>query len=100
MCNELTYKEFEHLLEKQDYLDKVRSRAPLGCPGEPNEISSLVAFLHMPTSSFITGVCKVKFALMELKLPNLTKPSRNSVACALEHTVNISRPNVWSEKIL
>ncbi|KAF5959410.1 hypothetical protein HYC85_000619 [Camellia sinensis] len=43
------------LLEKQDYLDKVRSRAPLGCPGEPNEISSLVAFLHMPTSSFITG---------------------------------------------
>ncbi|KAL7253214.1 hypothetical protein ACSBR1_007699 [Camellia fascicularis] len=45
-------------------------------------------------------VCKVKFALMESKLSNLTKPSRNSVACALEHTVNVSRPNVWSEKIL
>ncbi|KAF5959405.1 hypothetical protein HYC85_000614 [Camellia sinensis] len=43
------------LMDKQEFLDKVSSRTPLGRPGEPNEISSLVAFLCMPTSSYITG---------------------------------------------
>lgn len=45
----------QHLMDKQEFLDKVRSRTPLGRPGEPNEISSLVAFLCMPASSYITG---------------------------------------------
>ena len=43
------------LLDDKDYLEGVISRTPLGRVGEPNEVSSLVVFLCLPASSFITG---------------------------------------------
>ncbi|XP_058207135.1 tropinone reductase homolog At5g06060-like isoform X1 [Rhododendron vialii] len=45
----------EHLLDNEEFLDKMISRTPLKRPGEPKEVSSLVAFLCMPASSYITG---------------------------------------------
>ncbi|CAA3006810.1 tropinone reductase homolog At5g06060-like [Olea europaea subsp. europaea] len=45
----------EHLLGNKEFLDKVISRTPLGRPGEPHEVSSLVAFLCLPTASYISG---------------------------------------------
>ncbi|KAG5557823.1 hypothetical protein RHGRI_007908 [Rhododendron griersonianum] len=43
------------LLDNEEFLDKIISRTPLKRPGEPKEVSSLVAFLCMPASSYITG---------------------------------------------
>ncbi|KAF5939474.1 hypothetical protein HYC85_023733 [Camellia sinensis] len=43
------------LLENKEFLDKIISQTPLRCPGEPKEVSSMVAFLFMPASSYITG---------------------------------------------
>ncbi|CAH2057302.1 unnamed protein product, partial [Thlaspi arvense] len=45
----------EPMLVKQELLEKVKARTPLERPGEPKEVSSLVAFLCMPASSYITG---------------------------------------------
>ncbi|KAA8534176.1 hypothetical protein F0562_031631 [Nyssa sinensis] len=45
----------EHLLDNKEFLEKVISRTPLRRPGEPKEVSSLVAFLCLPASSYITG---------------------------------------------
>ncbi|XP_043699399.1 tropinone reductase homolog At5g06060-like [Telopea speciosissima] len=45
----------EHLLENKEFLERVVSRTPLRRPGEPKEVSSLVAFLCLPASSYITG---------------------------------------------
>ncbi|XAR66249.1 Tropinone reductase I [Bertholletia excelsa] len=45
----------EPMLVKQEFLEKVKARTPLERPGEPKEVSSLVAFLCMPASSYITG---------------------------------------------
>ncbi|XP_010521549.1 PREDICTED: tropinone reductase homolog At2g29330-like [Tarenaya hassleriana] len=42
-------------LDDDKFTKIVRSRTPLGRLGEPKEISSLVAFLCMPTASYITG---------------------------------------------
>ncbi|RVW49254.1 Tropinone reductase-like [Vitis vinifera] len=45
----------EHELAKKSTMEAVASRTPLGRPGEPKEISSLVTFLCMPCASYITG---------------------------------------------
>ncbi|XP_059429800.1 tropinone reductase homolog At5g06060-like [Corylus avellana] len=40
---------------KSETLELSNSRTPLGRPGEPEEISSLVAYLCLPAASYITG---------------------------------------------
>ncbi|RDX57800.1 Tropinone reductase-like, chloroplastic [Mucuna pruriens] len=45
----------EQVLSKKDYLEEVYSRTPLRRLGDPAEVSSLVAFLCLPASSYITG---------------------------------------------
>lgn len=45
----------EQVLSDKEYLKKVYDRTPLGRLGEPSEVSSLVAYLCLPASSYITG---------------------------------------------
>ncbi|KAM7499298.1 hypothetical protein LguiA_023712 [Lonicera macranthoides] len=45
----------EHLLDDKEFLERVVARTPMRRPGEPKEVSSLVAFLCLPASSYITG---------------------------------------------
>ncbi|CAI0539913.1 unnamed protein product [Linum tenue] len=45
----------EQVLSNEKYLEEVYSRTPLRRLGEPTEVSSLVAFLCLPASSYITG---------------------------------------------
>lgn len=45
----------EKVLSSDAYLEEVYSRTPLGRLGEPTEVSSVVAFLCLPASSYITG---------------------------------------------
>lgn len=47
------------LLKDQAYFDDIVERTPLGRIAEPEEVASAVAFLCMPTSSYITGECLV-----------------------------------------
>ncbi|KAJ9698509.1 hypothetical protein PVL29_007539 [Vitis rotundifolia] len=45
----------EQMLANQAFLEEVINRAPLRRVGDPKEVSSLVAFLCLPASSYITG---------------------------------------------
>lgn len=45
----------EQVLSNKDYLEEVYSRTPLRRLGDPAEVSSVVAFLCLPASSYITG---------------------------------------------
>ncbi|KAH9618004.1 hypothetical protein KSS87_011508 [Heliosperma pusillum] len=43
------------LLADKSFVDKVVSRTPLSRVGEPEEVSSIVAYLCLPAASYITG---------------------------------------------
>ncbi|XWS07723.1 hypothetical protein CRYUN_Cryun41cG0014600 [Craigia yunnanensis] len=43
------------LLENKEFLEEIISRTPLERVGEPEDVSSIVAFLCLPASSYITG---------------------------------------------
>lgn len=43
------------LLDNKEFLERVVAKTPMRRPGEPKEVSSLVAFLCLPASSYITG---------------------------------------------
>ncbi len=43
------------VLSNKVYKDEVLSRTPMGRVGEVEEVASLVAYLCMPSSSYITG---------------------------------------------
>lgn len=45
----------DHHLRNEAMSNAINSRCPLGRVGKPEEVSSLVAFLCMPVSSYITG---------------------------------------------
>ncbi|KAL3530797.1 hypothetical protein ACH5RR_010119 [Cinchona calisaya] len=45
----------EQVLSNKEYLEEVYDRTPLRRLGDPAEVSSLVAFLCLPASSYITG---------------------------------------------
>ncbi|KAI3507699.1 hypothetical protein L1887_22690 [Cichorium endivia] len=45
----------EQVLSNKEYVEEVLDCTPLGRLGDPKEVSSLVAFLCMPASSYITG---------------------------------------------
>lgn len=43
------------MLSSEEYLEEVYSRTPLRRLGDPTDVSSLVVFLCLPASSYITG---------------------------------------------
>jgi len=45
----------EQVLKNEDFKQSVLARTPLGRVGEPEEVASLVSFLCLPASAYITG---------------------------------------------
>ena len=46
---------FLYIFSKKELKDNIVRRTPIRRVGEPDDISSMVAFLCMPGSSYITG---------------------------------------------
>ncbi len=44
-------------LQNEEYRDHVLGRTPLGRIAEPEEVATVIAFLCMPASSYVTGQC-------------------------------------------
>ncbi|KAJ8765896.1 hypothetical protein K2173_020412 [Erythroxylum novogranatense] len=45
----------EHLIDNKEFLGKILAQTPLQRVGEPEEVSSSVAYLCLPAASYITG---------------------------------------------
>lgn len=59
--------------------DRVISRTPIGCAGEPNEISSLLAFLCFPAASYITSQIIVLMVDLQSMVIKLHKPGLETI---------------------
>jgi len=47
----------ENFLARPDVMAKVLARTPIGRVGKPEEVAGIIAFLCMPTATYITGQC-------------------------------------------
>ncbi len=47
----------ENFLDRPDVMTKVLARTPMGRVGTPEEVAGIIAFLCMPTATYITGQC-------------------------------------------
>lgn len=43
------------VIKEEGFMERLVDRTPLGRVGEPEEVSSLVAFLCLPAASYING---------------------------------------------
>jgi tropinone reductase I len=45
----------EGLLGNEEFMAYIRTRIPMERPGQAGEVATLIAFLTMPASSYVTG---------------------------------------------
>jgi tropinone reductase I len=45
----------EKYVKSEEFLKRIHSRTPFGRIGKPEEVASVIAFLAMPASSYVTG---------------------------------------------
>ncbi|GAB4860101.1 hypothetical protein Ancab_011579 [Ancistrocladus abbreviatus] len=83
----------DQVMNDEECLDAINSRTPLRRPGEPREVSSVVAFLCLPASSYINGeIITVDGGItLNFSLPITLKPR----PCDLEVICSISLLRVF-----